>query len=155
MGLAELEASARELGRVIAGAVPKSVGFVLVLNDIGEGGFMTYLSNNLREDCIRMLDELLQKMRVEGTDAPTIDPQKTQHIMRRMIKAFHRSGIHPSPVLGDGCLVTAAVMFEPTLTKPEFLARASEAWDSMVGAGQPQPGDIAAMADLLNSDKKN
>jgi hypothetical protein len=60
--LAEIEQSARELGKVIGGVLPDGVGFLLVLYDYGTGGHMSYMSNGRREDCIKLLAELREKL---------------------------------------------------------------------------------------------
>jgi hypothetical protein len=56
----ELEQECREIGRRIARSLPDGVGFVLSIFDFGPGGNMAYISTGQREDCIRMLRELLE-----------------------------------------------------------------------------------------------
>jgi hypothetical protein len=61
--LADLEATCRSIGRTIAGVLPDGAGFTLVLFDFGADGNMTYLSNAQRADMVRMLEELIEKLR--------------------------------------------------------------------------------------------
>jgi hypothetical protein len=42
--LAQLEETARDIGRTLKGAMPHGAGFVLVLFDYAAGGHFTYLS---------------------------------------------------------------------------------------------------------------
>lgn len=56
------EVVARSIGRLIADACPPGWGFVLTLGTYGEGGCVTYLSNIEREDAIKMLREMIQKI---------------------------------------------------------------------------------------------
>lgn len=62
--LKELEDTARDIGKTIGRVCPPGSGFLLVLYDFGHGGNMTYISNGQREDCIRPMKELLEK--IEG-----------------------------------------------------------------------------------------
>lgn len=59
--LAELEGHARDIGRTIGGALPKGVGFALLVFDFGEDGHMTWISNAQRDDMLRALQEFMQK----------------------------------------------------------------------------------------------
>lgn len=53
-----MEAKCREIGTIIAGVVPKDVGFTICLAHFGEGGFATYLSNQNRKDTVKLLREI-------------------------------------------------------------------------------------------------
>ena len=57
--LEQAEVKAREIARVLKKAMPNEWGFTLVLYSYGGDGFMTYLSSGDRQDCIKMLEELL------------------------------------------------------------------------------------------------
>lgn len=56
--LKELEADARALSRVIAGALPRDTAFFLILSDVGANGSATWLSSADREDSVRLLREM-------------------------------------------------------------------------------------------------
>ena len=56
--LEEAENQARKIGRVLKTALPIGWGFTIVLYTYDQG-FTTYLSTGQREDCIKMLEELL------------------------------------------------------------------------------------------------
>jgi hypothetical protein len=70
--LAELEATARRLGRRIGADLPKTVGFVVWLFEWGHEGWATYVSNAQRPDMIKALEELLAKLKGEGQIRPPI-----------------------------------------------------------------------------------
>jgi len=57
--LEHLEAKAQDIGQLIGNAIPEDVGFVLTLANFGEGGFITYVSNQNRDDTIHMLREMI------------------------------------------------------------------------------------------------
>lgn len=61
-----LEATAKGIGQIIAGAVRDaagpSVGFLFVMFDFGDRGSMSYMSNGQREDILKMLEELRGKL---------------------------------------------------------------------------------------------
>jgi len=61
--LEKAEITARDLGRRIKSAMPVGWGFTLVLYNYGGNGAITYLSSGQREDCIKMLEELLTKIK--------------------------------------------------------------------------------------------
>mgnify|MGYP001609691257 CR=1 FL=1 len=61
--LEQAENCARDIGRIIKKSMPEGWGFSLVLFSFGEDGLMTYLSSGQREDCIKMLEELLTKIK--------------------------------------------------------------------------------------------
>lgn len=58
---AELEKLSRDVGRIIAGALPKGVGFTLLIHDFGEKGNLAYLSNGNREDMLAVMREFIAK----------------------------------------------------------------------------------------------
>lgn len=60
-----LENQARGLGTAIAEALPSNIGFTLVLFDRSAKGHMAYLSNGQREDIVKMLEELVAKLKTE------------------------------------------------------------------------------------------
>lgn len=70
--LAELEARARRLGHLIGNGLPKSVGFMVLLFEWGEGGWSTYVSNAQRESMIESLESLLKRLRKPGAIRPPL-----------------------------------------------------------------------------------
>lgn len=62
----ELEEIARDVGRVIGGAVPPGVGFALLVFDFGTQGTISYLSNARREDMIAALKNLIVNLEAES-----------------------------------------------------------------------------------------
>jgi hypothetical protein len=62
--LEEAENRAREIGRLLGSVMPAGWGFALILNSLNDGanGLMTYLSNMRREDMIKMLREMADKL---------------------------------------------------------------------------------------------
>lgn len=58
----QLETHAREIGRTIAGALPKGVGFALLVFDFGEGGNLAWMSNANRADMVNSLKEFIVKI---------------------------------------------------------------------------------------------
>lgn len=60
--LEQAERTCRGIGTVIAGALPTGWGFTLILSSFGEQGFSTYLSNCKREDMIKALREMADKI---------------------------------------------------------------------------------------------
>ncbi len=56
----------REIGKLIGSRVPAGVGFALLLFNMGESGWMNYISNARREDMVKAMRELLFK--IEGED---------------------------------------------------------------------------------------
>lgn len=60
----QLEQKTSRIAReVLVPALPQGVGFCLVLYDFGAGGSMAYCANGQRDDVIKMLEELTEKMR--------------------------------------------------------------------------------------------
>ena len=53
------EKTARDLGRIIQGAMPPGWGFTLMMFTYGEGGQTTYISTAKREDMIKALHEFI------------------------------------------------------------------------------------------------
>lgn len=55
----------QEIGRILDGAIKgkagRSMGFMLMVFDFGEGGRMSYISNAQREDIILALEEFITK----------------------------------------------------------------------------------------------
>lgn len=64
---AGLEAKCQQLAGLIGHDMPKEVGFALLLFNFGEGGFMTYCSNAKRNDMIKALKEMIQKLEMGGS----------------------------------------------------------------------------------------
>ena len=58
-----LENVCAKLGRTVGDILPEGVGFVMVLFDFGAKGSMAYMGNGNREDVIKMLGELRDKIR--------------------------------------------------------------------------------------------
>lgn len=63
---AEVEESLKSIGETIGRVVPKGYGFTLFLFNTGEGGGMFYISNAVREDMLKALQEFMDK---EATNA--------------------------------------------------------------------------------------
>lgn len=61
--LEKAEIEAKNLARELKSKLPIGWGFTIVLYNYGGDGFMTYLSTGKREDCIKMLEELLTKIK--------------------------------------------------------------------------------------------
>ena len=61
----ELEANCAELGRLLRKGMGPGVGFALVLFDFGPKGSMAYTGTGVRQDVIKMLAELLDKLRAD------------------------------------------------------------------------------------------
>lgn len=60
--LEKAEVTAKKLARLIKSKMPTQWGFCLILMSHGNDGFMTYLSDSRREDCIKMLREMALKL---------------------------------------------------------------------------------------------
>lgn len=60
--LEKAEVTCRKIARLIKSKMPTQWGFCLILMSHGKDGFMTYLSDSCREDCIKMLRELADKL---------------------------------------------------------------------------------------------
>lgn len=67
--LPELERTARALARKINRDVPEGAGFCLLLFNLGEGGWTTYLSNANRADMLKALREFIARVERDGADA--------------------------------------------------------------------------------------
>lgn len=65
--LSQIEERCRDIGRLLASALPPGVGFTLILFDFGEGEkrHLTYLSNAQRPDMIKTLREMLEKLEAD------------------------------------------------------------------------------------------
>ncbi len=57
----ELEVKAREIGGLIGGALPPTVGFALLVFTFGEGGYLAWISNAQRSDMMLALTEFMSK----------------------------------------------------------------------------------------------
>lgn len=68
--LLELEAKARDIGRLLKRTMPKGVGFTLLLFDFGHDGWMTYLSSADRQDMIKAMREFIFKLESGAEDFP-------------------------------------------------------------------------------------
>jgi len=57
----ELVATCNKIGKMMGEIMPEGIGFALLLFDLdlGEGGWMTYISSAVREDMIKAIKELL------------------------------------------------------------------------------------------------
>lgn len=64
-----IEEKAKEVGRLIRKQLPEWAGFTLILFTLGEKGWMTYLSTAVREDMIKGMKELIEKMEAEGDES--------------------------------------------------------------------------------------
>lgn len=62
----ELEQQCREIGEVIAENIPRNCGFMLMVFEYGEGGWMTYMSNAKRADMVRVLQEWIDRVNGEA-----------------------------------------------------------------------------------------
>lgn len=72
-----MEETARMIGRNIGKALEGSgVGFCLGLFTLGDGGFTTYISNCNREDMLKAMRELLDK--IEEQPGATFIRKETQ-----------------------------------------------------------------------------
>lgn len=63
--LEKAEVTCNKIARLIKSQMPKQWGFCLILMSHGQDGFMTYLSDSRREDCIKMLRELALKLELK------------------------------------------------------------------------------------------
>lgn len=61
-----MEAKAREIGRLLKTKMPEGVGFFLCLYDFGDSGWMTYVGNGRRDDTIKLLRELAEKLEADS-----------------------------------------------------------------------------------------
>lgn len=61
----QIEQAARELGVVLAQAVPPDHGFLLVLHDDNQAGSLTIVSSASRADSIALVERVLQQMKSE------------------------------------------------------------------------------------------
>lgn len=77
-GLAEAEAVAREVGRLIGSAVPEGYGFAVLVFSFGPGGATTYVSNADRADMIRALRECADRLEARK-DTPAGEPFVREH----------------------------------------------------------------------------
>ncbi len=64
--LADLEAQAASIGRVIKEQLPPGVGMTLFIFTLGEGGWMTFVSSAERADVVESLREFIS--RAEGRE---------------------------------------------------------------------------------------
>jgi hypothetical protein len=63
----EVAAEMKDIGRIIGNALPKGFVFALLVCDLGEGGFMNYMSNANHSDMIKAMRELLGNLERERT----------------------------------------------------------------------------------------
>jgi hypothetical protein len=61
----EIEAKLKEIGRDLWGRMPQGWGFTLIISSYGEGGSMFYMSSVEREDMIKTMKELIEKMEAD------------------------------------------------------------------------------------------
>lgn len=57
-----LEKQCADMGRLIADSLPAGVGFCFIAFDFGNEGNAAYLSNGCREDTIKLLREMADKL---------------------------------------------------------------------------------------------
>lgn len=57
----EVREQMNDVARAIDGALPAGKGFVLLVFDFGDGGFMNYISNSERADMVRAMKEFIAK----------------------------------------------------------------------------------------------
>lgn len=57
------EQTARDIGRVLKDAMPPGWGFTLMMFSYGENGHTTYISSAKREDVIKALAEMIEKLK--------------------------------------------------------------------------------------------
>ena len=50
------------MGKVLATSLPKTHGFTLLIYSFGEGGDLFYISNAVREDMIKSMQEMITKL---------------------------------------------------------------------------------------------
>lgn len=62
----EVRRQMQTLAQFFDDALPDGYGFALLVFDLGDGGFMNYISNAERDDMKRALRELVDKMEKEG-----------------------------------------------------------------------------------------
>lgn len=55
-----------ELGRFLKGCMPDGYAFALLIFNLGDGGFMNYLSSADRQDMIKALKEMVQNLEGAG-----------------------------------------------------------------------------------------
>ena len=60
--LHEAEQRAREIGRAIKAAMPEGWGFTLMLFTFGDGGNTTWITTARREDAIKAIRELADRL---------------------------------------------------------------------------------------------
>jgi len=58
---ARIEGILHGLGAEINKALPKGMGFTLLLFDFGKGGNLFYISNGHKEDVIKTMEEFIKK----------------------------------------------------------------------------------------------
>ena len=63
--LEEAENKCRDIARDIKSKMPSHWGFVLIMATHGEKGFMTYMSSLNRSDCIKMMEEMVGKLKTD------------------------------------------------------------------------------------------
>ncbi len=68
----DLQALTADLARVLAPALPRGTGFILVLAEFGTGGGMAYASSLERDGSISLMQELVDKMRLDHAVADHI-----------------------------------------------------------------------------------
>jgi hypothetical protein len=61
-----LEAMCRDVAVTLRAALPPGCGFFLSLFDFGDSGWTTYMSNGQRDDMVKFLRELADKLEQRG-----------------------------------------------------------------------------------------
>lgn len=73
--IAKMERWARMLGNAVdeigQEQFGKKMGFVIYIFEFGESQLATYLSNGQREDCVKALRELLERIETKGFTGTT------------------------------------------------------------------------------------
>lgn len=72
--LAEAEAFARDIGRIIGPNCPPGYGFALLITSFGEAGdgFFTHISNCQREDLIKLLADWRERLIAAPASPPGV-----------------------------------------------------------------------------------
>lgn len=65
----EVEEKIREIGQALKNTMPEGWGFVLTLASYGEGGATFYMSSIERDDTIKLLEEMIEKLKRRRANA--------------------------------------------------------------------------------------
>ena len=67
-----IETLAQEAARAVDKLTPVGWGFLIFLTSHGDAGYTTYVSSIEREDAVRMIEEWMERMKVEGFESTDI-----------------------------------------------------------------------------------